>query len=450
MRVLHVPFSYLPDPPGGTELYVEALCAELVAEGIDCAIAAPGKRSESYKLGKLRVYRLGAQPAVGDLDELYGEGDPRSAERFDAILEAERPDVVHQHALSPACSVQLVERAKRRKLPVVFTYHTPRTSCQRGTLLEWGQTACDGRVTVERCTPCTLNGLGLGKTSSRLLASAPNVVGDGLARLRLSGSLWTALRLRHLMARRHESLRRFFSLVDVFVALTPWTRGLLTANGVPDRKIVLCPHGIPAAGPRRAMTGRRPGEPLRVVHLGRVDPTKGTHVLVEAVRGLPDTPISLDVLGVVQSETAASLLSRLESMAGDDSRIRFLGAVPHHEVLGRLSGYDVVAVPSQLFETGPLVVLEAFAAGVPVVGSALGGIAEKVTDGVDGLLVAPHHSVEAWRQALRRLAADRDLVAKLRNGTRAPRSAREVARAMTSVYQGLAAAPALAGPHVRA
>ena len=70
-----------------------------------------------------------------------------------------------------------------------------------------------------------------------------------------------------------------------------------------------------------------------------------------------------------------------------------------------LSRIDVLAVPSQWLETGPLVVLEAFAAGTPVIGSDLGGIRELVSDGRDGLLV-PHDDVRrldcgndsVWRQ----------------------------------------------------
>ncbi len=71
--------------------------------------------------------------------------------------------------------------------------------------------------------------------------------------------------------------------------------------------------------------------------------------------------------------------------------------------------YDVLAVPSQWLETGPLVVMEAFAAGVPVLGSNLGGIGELVTSGVDGLLVEPA-SIVAWRTALEALCRDRELL----------------------------------------
>ena len=77
--------------------------------------------------------------------------------------------------------------------------------------------------------------------------------------------------------------------------------------------------------------------------------------------------------------------------------------MPPTDVVERLSVYDVVAVPSQGLETGPLVVLEAFAAGVPVLGSAIGGIADKVNDGVDGFLVRPFDSETEWASALEAL-----------------------------------------------
>jgi glycosyltransferase involved in cell wall biosynthesis len=69
-----------------------------------------------------------------------------------------------------------------------------------------------------------------------------------------------------------------------------------------------------------------------------------------------------------------------------EARIRWLEAVKPEAVVETIGKYDALVVPSVWLETGPLVVLEAFAAGVAVIGSRLGGIAEMVRDGVDGLL----------------------------------------------------------------
>jgi glycosyltransferase involved in cell wall biosynthesis len=89
-------------------------------------------------------------------------------------------------------------------------------------------------------------------------------------------------------------------------------------------------------------------------------------------------------------------------------------------------------------ETGPLVVLESFAAGVPVIGSALGGIADKVRHDVDGLLVDPFASVDAWTSALLRCVDEPGLLARLRANVAAPRSMRDVARDMSAIYERLA------------
>jgi glycosyltransferase involved in cell wall biosynthesis len=88
------------------------------------------------------------------------------------------------------------------------------------------------------------------------------------------------------------------------------------------------------------------------------------------------------------------------------------------------------------------VVLEAFAAGIPVLGSDLGGIAELVEHEVDGLLVEPA-SPEAWGGALRRVLDDPDLLTRLRRGVRPPRRMGQVAEEMLAVYHRLTR---LAGP----
>jgi glycosyltransferase involved in cell wall biosynthesis len=153
-------------------------------------------------------------------------------------------------------------------------------------------------------------------------------------------------------------------------------------------------------------------------------------------------PIQLHLFGVNQSADAYE--RELRSLAGDDPRIEFLPPVPNGDVVELLRvGYHALAVPSRWLETGPLVVLEAFAAGVPVVGSALGGIRELVRHEVDGLLVQPE-SVAAWRQALARLADDRELLQRLERGIRPPHGMDTVAEEMLALYERLAPARLLA------
>jgi glycosyltransferase involved in cell wall biosynthesis len=435
MKVLHVAFSFAPDPPGGTEIYVEELCRQLQALGVQGVVAAPGARDAAYDHRGLRVRRFGISGGQIDLEDLYGGGDAHAANAFERILDEERPDVLHQHALTSACSAQLIRLAKKRGIPVVFTYHTATVSCQRGTLLEWARKPCDGQVSVARCTPCTLHGLGLDQATSGLVGRTPEVAGQLIGLAGLGGGAWTALRMRNLMRRRTDHFVQLLTHVDAFVSLTPWVRELLHLNGVPDSRITDCSHGVfgtwsgSSAGGSASPAGR-----LRIAHLGRLEPGKGTRLLVEAVRSIPEVRLSLDIFGVVQNPADAERLSELQALAATDPRIRFLPPLAHADVVDTLAGYDLVAVPSQLVETGPLVVLEAFAAGVPVLGSSLGGIADKVAHGKNGWLVEPHASVDAWSAALSRCASEGQLLTRTRTAVRQARTMTDVAREMRSLY----------------
>jgi glycosyltransferase involved in cell wall biosynthesis len=106
-------------------------------------------------------------------------------------------------------------------------------------------------------------------------------------------------------------------------------------------------------------------------------------------------------------------------------------------VIPALARYDALVAPSQWLETGPLVVLEAFAARIPVIGSDLGGIAELIADGTDGLLVRPFSSPQAWAAAFRRISAQPDLVDSWRDQIRPPRHTRQAALEIMTVYEGL-------------
>src|SRR2546428_2879001 len=132
MRVLHVPYTYYPDPVGGTEVYVSGLAKWQRIHGCEAAVAAPGDVEAAYEHAGIPVWRFPVSP-VGDVRELYGDGDPVAAEAFGEVLDEYKPEVVHLHALTRAVSIRLASQAVMREIPLVFNYHTPTVSCSRGT-----------------------------------------------------------------------------------------------------------------------------------------------------------------------------------------------------------------------------------------------------------------------------------------------------------------------------
>jgi glycosyltransferase involved in cell wall biosynthesis len=146
---------------------------------------------------------------------------------------------------------------------------------------------------------------------------------------------------------------------------------------------------------------RRPEKGL-LVSVGRLADKKGVDVLLRAMVDVPE--VRLEVIGDGPER------EYLESLAGElrlAERVRFAGKQPREGVLDGLARADAVVIPSKIGAGGdkdgtPVVLCEAMAAGVPVVASALGGLAECVDDGETGVLVPPD-DVGALTDALRSL-----------------------------------------------
>jgi glycosyltransferase involved in cell wall biosynthesis len=437
MKVVHVPFSYYPDAVGGTEVYVQALAREQQREAIESIVAAPADRTDAYRHADISVRRFHVAQQVSNVRELYGDGDPLAAKGFSAVLESEKPDLVHLHAFTRGVSLALVREAKLRGIPVIFTYHTPTVTCQRGTMLRWGVEVCDGTLDLTNCTQCSLHGLGLNAALSTAAAWVPIQWGKMVGRTGRSGGLWTALRMTELVALRHDTVRSLLTEVDHIVAVCEWVKDVLRRNHVPEEKITVSRQGLCQSEvdirPHDSTQSTEMSLPLRLAFFGRLDPTKGVHILVQALRMGRALPISLDVHGVTQGDSGTAYLHQLQRMATGDSRITFKSPVPPESVVSRMREYHAVTVPSQWLETGPLVILEAFAAGVPVIGSKLGGIAELVTDRVNGLLVEPS-SVEAWSNVFKSLCRDPTRLNTLRETITPPRCSPSVAMDMRLLY----------------
>lgn len=440
MKVLHVPFTFYPDPCGGTEVYVDSLAHHMQEMGFDAVVAAPGRENSdrSYTHNGIKVWRF-APGQDSDLQDLYGEGNLMAAETFGRILDIEQPDMVHLHAFTSAASLRLVREAKRRGTPVVFTYHTPTVSCQRGTLMRWDSEVCDGRLDVGLCAQCTLHGLGMPRKVAGLVGRVPVFAGETIGALRWTGRAWTALRMRELVSLRHASFRGLMAEADHIVTLCEWAREILLLNGIPSDKVTLSRHGLlhpTIAAEHQARQVEASARPLKIAFLGRLDSAKGVDLLISALRGLPEAPVEVHLYGIVQEEGGSGYLQQLRDLSRNDSRITFHPPAPNDQVISLLRNYHLLAVPSRCLETGPLVVLEAFAAGTPVIGSNLGGIGELVEHEVNGLLVEPDLAA-GWSQAFRRFLEEPGLLEMLRNGVPAPRSMSAVAREMAALYRSL-------------
>jgi glycosyltransferase involved in cell wall biosynthesis len=437
---LHVPYTYFPDASGGTEVYVRALAQRLSACGYPSAVAAPGAAPAAYVDGGLWVYRF-ASDARPRLELAYGAPDEVAAKGFGAIVAQARPDIVHLHALTSAVSERLVDVAHEAGARVVFTYHTPTASCSRGTMMLFGKTPCDGVIESKRCTACALSGLGVPQILAHVAAAIPDAVHAPAMALAGHSKLLSMLRMPGFISGSGGRFLDFVGKVDHVVAVSHWVSEVLKRNGVPAGKITLSRQGIVMSEKTPPPIRHDQAGLLKIAYFGRIDRTKGPDLLIRALKIIPGANVLIDIFAIRQSVDPDRDYEWLEAQAQRDRRVHLRASISPEKVIGLMTEYDLIAVPSRWLETGPLVALEAFAAGVPVLGANLGGIAELVHDGVDGILVAPDDPV-AWAATIRWLADDRHVIDRLRAGIAPPRTMDGAADDMAKLYARLLPRPA--------
>jgi glycosyltransferase involved in cell wall biosynthesis len=250
--------------------------------------------------------------------------------------------------------------------------------------------------------------------------------------------LSTALSARALAREKRAQFRRMVAAADRIVAVCGWLEEALRRNGVPEEKLVLSRQGVSFDPTGQAATQPVADKTCHVGFLGRWHETKGLHVLLGALRLLPaDLPIQLHLFGMCSSDEDRAYRAKVLAGLEGDPRLKLEQPVAREHVPAVLARLDLLADPSQCLETGPLVVLEAQAMGVPVLGSDLGGIQELVTHGVDGWLVDPRDCA-AWADAIVR-AAKGDLLPAQAEPRRRVRHMADAARDMAGLYESLLA-----------
>lgn len=292
--------------------------------------------------------------ARAGIDAIWSTAAVTEVER---LIREYRPEVVHCHNLFPSLSPAVV-RAAAKEAAVVMTLHNFRLLCLPATFLR------DGRV----CEDC------LGRTPW------PGVIHRCYRDSTLaSGALATSLTFHRIA--------RTFERVDLFLAISEFMRAKYIQAGIPGERIRVKTH-FAWESPRR----RGPGDYF--IYLGRLSEEKGVSTLLDAWHAK---------LGKLLIVGEGPELNRLQSRAR--AGVEFRGTIPFTDVPRVLADARALLVPSICYEGAPRVVLEAYAAGVPVVASRTGVLPEMIDEDVTGFLAAPGDAGD-WARAIERLLDD--------------------------------------------
>lgn len=393
MRLAMVGHEFAPDVPlGGTGRYSTTLAEKLRALGHEVHVFAFGRSfapvttEHDYRYAGIPVRRI-VPPAPSLYESLHSNEVEMAFERW---LDSIEVDLVHfQHTIF--LGMGLPEVAKARGLKVVMTLHDFWLACHRRHLVRPGP---HGQETSQ-CAP-PVEPLQCARCVSDLLARAEPPEG-----------------LLPFLSEREALGRRAIAVADLVVCGSGYTRRVFEQHLAWPGRYETLPFGIePFALEPRSNDASRP---ITFGFLGNITPLKGLHVLLEAFR-----PIASEARLLVFGELRGSPTynQSISEAAAALPSVSMLGGFDARDLPRILSQLDAMVVPS-VHESFGLTVLEAQAAGIPVIASDVGGLAETVTDGVNGLLFPPGDAT-ALTRALTTLLQAPEKLRDLRSGVTAP------------------------------
>lgn len=296
-------------------------------------------------------YRLDNR-AIGDIGVinagLRALWSRHAAREVGQLIAQHRPHVMHVHNSFPLVSPAVFWTAKAAGVATVQTLHNFRLLCPQAMLVR------EGRVCEDCVGRFPLPGIVRGCYRSSRAQSATVAATVGL----------------------HRLLGTYPRKVDRFIALNDFCRRKFVEGGLPARKLAVKPNfaDLPAPtddGPRRG-----------ALYVGRLYTEKGIDVLAQAARG--DGAIRLEVIGEGPEGARLTDLPNVVLRGWQSSEV----------VRDAMRRATCLVLTSRWYENFPMVVVEAFASGLPVVASRLGALAEVIEDGVTGLLFEPGNPEE--------------------------------------------------------
>jgi glycosyltransferase involved in cell wall biosynthesis len=307
-----------------------------------------GNEVVTYRRSNHEIAAMSALGRVGLVRRMTWGGGSR--EDVAALLERERPNVVHVHNTFMVISPSIYSACQERKIPVVQTLHNFRLLCPTATFFR------DGNV----CEECVEHSLWSG-------------VRHGCYRESRAATAAVAF-----MIGWHRRARTWSQQVDRFIALSEFSRTKFVAAGFPAEKITVKPNFVdPDPGPRGV-----PGD--YALFVGRLSPEKGVANLLAAWEQIPGS-FPLHIVGDGPERTKLETYVQQRRLQS----VKFLGQLSREETIALMKRASFLVVPSISYENFPMAIAEAFACGTPVLCSRLGGMKEIVSDGFTGLHVEP-------------------------------------------------------------
>lgn len=314
-------------------------------------------RSNGHTVIEYRVVNP-SEPIGAATSLLMSPWNPAAARRIKESVTGDRPDVAHVHNTWWALTPSIVSALDRMDVPIVLTLHNYRLLCVNAQLFR------DGKPCEDCVGTHPWSGLRHRCYRDSYLASAASAV-------TIQSNRWL----------------KTWRKVDRLLALTDFARTRFMSAGLPPERLQIKSNFVDDPGPRKSL----PSSSRTVLFVGRLSTEKGIADLLKAWSKANLEGLTLAVVG------DGPLRPMLEASA--PANVSFLGRLPGHHVEELMLSSRAMLFPSVWYEGQPMVLLEALAAGLPVIASDIGGLPETIADPRAASLAIPG-DVASWVSAL--------------------------------------------------
>ncbi len=429
MKIALLTHKLKPPFIGGVDVYTDRLGRGLVRLGHEVmylAFDSSGEGQEILLQPETHHDGTAVHRILFNFDSLPKETfdtvyNPEMGRVTRQILAEEKPDfviILNFYMLTMAT----VEAAKSLGIPVAHVATDFVPVCRWGTFMRWDNTTCEVGESIQTCASCFISHRSLGKVMGTVMEKLPeptvvNWAEKGYSLPHPLGLTRPFLNHAAVMKRRLDRIRPLRQQIDLVLVPTRFTEKTFVENGFAASQVHFLPFGVDVDNPL-ASTPKTEADHVRFMFLGRLQPYKGLHLVLDAFNSLPNpNGATLTVYGAPDGHDA--YFANLQQMMDANPQVHFAGLIPPDELARAFANADIFLLPSTWHENSPLILLDALQSKTPVLASDIGGVSGIVEHNRNGLLF-PREDVAALRAEMQRLIADPGLIQRLQAGSQLP------------------------------
>jgi glycosyltransferase involved in cell wall biosynthesis len=417
--------GFFPENTAGTEVYVLNLAKNLIKRNYKVSIISTciDKQTYSYEYENVHVYKFQIDK-YESIRKLSGFEKPSGIDEFAKILDKIKPDIIHFHTFNRALNSFHVKLAKQKGIITVFTSHLGSILCIKGNFLYHEKKMCNGKVSNFKCLECFIHNKHKSLELNFFYSALINYI-------IIPTHLVTFFPSLNIIRHKKEEIKSIKKYSDLVVSISKWMIPLYKKNKI--KNIEYIAQGIDTEIFNLKDADKKIENKLQILFIGRIVVLKGIHLLLDALNALDGDKFCLTIIANTGNEPDyfAKIKEKLKSI----KHLQYFENISQNEVSYILGQSNILCLPSR-FEMSPLVILEAFAQKIPVIGSDYIAIKEMVKHNVNGLLFKNGDSQSLKIQILR-LLNEPELLLQLKQNIVPVRTFYDVAIEHDKMYRGL-------------